>query len=151
MTLTKKVENAYVSYVGNRVTFAGNLMMGAGFYNLSFYFYDRVLNHAPASGSSAMMFILGHALFFTGISAMGNTLCGEGTLTYYQRTKEHIQRKGSLDQRMIELWITQTTENQKYLGYCQLQGMYLAAKKYKQLEPFYKAKRKVSRNKVPNF
>ncbi len=43
------------------------------------------------------------------------------------------------------------TENRKFTGYCQLQGLYLAAKRYGQLDVFYAAKSAVSNNILPNF
>jgi hypothetical protein len=81
---------------------------------------------------------------------IGYTSFGLRTLEYYIRTSKHIQEHGKLDLRFGERLI-KGTENRKFTGYCQIQGLYLAAKKYNQLEAFYELKNSISKNIIPNF
>jgi len=41
--------------------------------------------------------------------------------------------------------------NARFLGYCQIQGLYLAARKYRQLKTFNEVKKEASKNIFPNF
>jgi len=84
------------------------------------------------------------------VGLVGYTNFGLSTLKYYKRTSAHIKKFGRLDRRFAETLI-KGTENRKFTGYCQLQGLYLAAKRYGQLEIFYAAKSAVSNNVLPNF
>jgi len=72
--------------------------------------------------------------------------------TFYNIIERHIQRRGNLSQRFVERLMTvKQVENGKFLGYCQKQGMYLAARNYGQLEVFNQAKENVSNCKIPHF
>mgnify|MGYP001591529453 CR=1 FL=1 len=79
------------------------------------------------------------------------TKCSAGTLHFYHRTEQHIEKYGLLKPRVVELWMATRTENMPELGYCQQQGIYLAARKHGQLYAFYEAKEKASKVKIPHF
>ncbi len=138
MSLAEKVESAYAALIGNRVTLAANLMAGGTVYTLL------------ESNNPGLRVLVSISIPAAGVILFG-TQCGIGTSYFYQRTKKHIQKYGHLKPRVVELWITHKTENMPEVGYCQLQGIYLAAKKYNQLDTFYEAKKKVSKVKIPNF
>jgi len=131
MNLKEKVEDLYVALVGNKLTLAGNTIGFAGLYGAQ-------TNLAAVT-----------ALIGFGVSAV--TSCGIATVEYYRRTEDLIKRRGRLDPRTVELWIEHTTLNGAVLGYCQQQGIYLAAKKYDQLETFTKVREKCSKVKIPHF
>jgi len=142
MSLTERVENAYIRLVGNRVTLAASLLVAGTVYLNIQSMRDDDFNWVQAF--TPMMYI-------TGALTLANTKCGGGTLYFYRRTEKSIQKRGYLKPRVIELWMTHKTENREKVGYCQQQGMYLAARKYDQLEAFYAAKKKVSNVKIPHF
>lgn len=138
MSLAEKVENAYIGLIENKVTLAANSLLGGSLYMLF------------EGNQSPVRLVAAYVSIGLGVVALG-TKCGTGTVQFYCRTEQHIQKYGRLKPRVVELWITHKTENLSNFGYCQLQGIYLAAKKYDQLDAFYEAKNKVSKVKIPNF
>src|SRR3989338_4124577 len=149
MSLTEKVEDAYIRVVGNRVTAAAvvsTLAIDYATYEAVSYFWDKNPLFAVLSVAGGIV----GTLFST--SYIADTDCGTRTLRYFRRTEKRIQKRdGVLSPRVVELWMTRTTENQALYGYCQQQGIYLAAKKHRQLEAFYEVKRKASRVRIPHF
>ncbi len=140
MSLTEKVEDLYVRLIGNKITATATLtVLGS--------LYVSVEKSETTFSDKLSYGLLNLVAFF----ALVSTKCGAGTLYYYRRTEEHIQKYGGLKPRVVELWIAHTTENEGWLGYCQQQGIYLAAQKHGQLEAFYEAKNKVSKITIPHF
>jgi len=149
MSLTEKVEDAYIRVVGNRVTAAAvvsTLAIDYATYEAVSYFWDKNPLFAVLSVAGGIVGTLFSASYVV------DTKCGERTLHYFRRTEKRIKKKDRvLSPRVVELWMTRTTENQALYGYCQQQGIYLAAKKHGQLEAFYEVKRKASRVRIPHF
>jgi len=149
MSLTEKVEDAYIRVVGNRVTAAAvvsTLAIDYATYEAVSYFWDKNPLFAVLSVAGGIVGTLFSASYVV------DTKCGERTLHYFRRTEKRIKKKDRvLSPRVVELWMTRTTENQALYGYCQQQGIYLAAKKHRQLEAFYEVKRKASRVRIPHF
>lgn len=147
MSLTEKVEDAYIRMIGNRVTAAAalsTLAIDYATYEAVSYFWDKNPLFAVLSAAGGIV-----ATLFS-VSYVVDTNCGSQTLRYFHRTEQRIKKKG-LSPRVVERWMTNTTENLAQYGYCQQQGIYLAAKKHNQLDAFYQAKRKVSRVRIPHF
>lgn len=67
------------------------------------------------------------------------------------RKEKHINRFGELRPRFLKRLIESKVERNPIIGYCQLQGDYLAAREYNQLEVFNEVKKKYSKNVIPNF
>ena len=133
MALNDVINNLYVGLAGDRVDLIAKI--GAA----------GCISAAAISNSGLWVVPLP---FFAGL--IGYTKLGLSTLKYYKRTSAHIKKFGRLDRRFAETLI-KGTENRKFTGYCQLQGLYLAAKRYGQLDVFYAAKSAVSNNVLPNF
>jgi len=132
MKLNEIAEQLYVGLIGNRFNALSEIVIGTGFYGLA----------ADDSLVWGIPIWLGGLLF-------GYNLAGVSTVIYFNRTSGHIKRFEKLDERFAKAMI-EGTENTGFAGYCQLQGMYMAAKKHGQLDAFYKA-RKWSNNIIPNF
>jgi hypothetical protein len=138
MSLKETVEDLYVSLVGNRVNTLG-LAMFAG----SGYTFCNYYGTLPTMFSILGIVVSGGFLSFNKF--------GEGTKNYYRRTLQEIDdNNGTLPLEWVQEKIKKV-EFGNVLGYCQLQGMYLAAKKRNQLNSFYSAKKAVSNNIFPNF
>ncbi len=133
MTLTDFVNELYVGLAGNRVDLVGKIGFAGCICGAAITGFPEWILPLP---------------LFAGI--MAYSYFGMSTLKYYKRTATHIKKFGELDRRFAETLIKET-ENQKFTGYCQLQGMYLAATRYGQLDAFYKAKSAISNNVIPNF
>ena len=148
MSLTEKVEDAYIKLIGNRVTAAAavsTLAINYGTYEAVSYFWDKNPLFAVLSAASGVV-----ATLFS-VSYVVDTKCGARTLYFFRRTEKQIKKFGHLKTKAIEYWMAKKTENQALYGYCQQQGIYLAAKKHQQLDAFYQAKRRASRVKIPHF
>jgi len=78
------------------------------------------------------------------------TYSGKDTAKIYKRTLENIELSGELDERFFIKTIWWYKES-KYLWYCQIQWIYLAAKKMWKLEQFYQYKEKHTKNLIWNF
>ncbi|GAB0174213.1 MAG: hypothetical protein HHAS10_00920 [Candidatus Altimarinota bacterium] len=80
-------------------------------------------------------------------------VCGGGRATklYYDITKKHIKRTGTVDARFLSK-VMNGYQGTKLLGYCELQGVYLAARN-NGLSSEFKAAKKQSGMKVliPNI
>ena len=138
--LPDKVDDVYVSLVGNRL-------------NATFQFISvntAVLAYSSYEIGSTMGTVVFAYGSFLSATCSAWTLCGRSTSKYYKRTEEHIKRFGELRPRFLEKLISKT-ENREIVGYCQLQGVYLAARKHGQLAVFYDVKRRCSNNVIPNF
>ena len=137
MNLAEKVENAYVRLIGNKITAAATLsLVGSA--------YVYLQGNDYLNGMATW-------LDLAALVALCSTKCGAGTLHFYRRTEQHIEKYGHLKPRVVELWMTNKTENRTEAGYCQQQGIYLAARKHNQLEAFNQAKEKVSKVTIPHF
>ena len=89
-------------------------------------------------------------IIFAGTSGILMTANGKTTKRIYERTKEYIGSRGQLEPEFVEQ-VIKGSENAKYFGYCELQGVYLAARETGNLEVFNKVKRKYSKIIIPNF
>jgi len=138
MSLTEKVENLYIRLIGNRLVLAASLSLAS-----STYVCIEADDANFRFGTSGIAIYAALALMLK--------KCGGGTLQFYRRTEESIQKYGRLKPRVVELWMVHKTENAPQVGYCQQQGIYLAAKKHGQLDAFYEAKDKVSEVRIPHF
>ncbi|MEK6905736.1 MAG: hypothetical protein AABX24_05025 [Nanoarchaeota archaeon] len=139
MSLAEKVENLYVRLIGNKVTAAATLsILGSTYSSLD------------GENGFFLSTLLG-TINGVAILSLLATKCSAGTLHFYHRTEQHIEKYGLLKPRVVELWMATRTENMPELGYCQQQGIYLAARKHGQLNAFYEAKEKASKVKIPHF
>ena len=155
--LRKRYNETMVQLVGNRVTLASYLGMVAGAALIA----DGLSN----SGYMASGFNVGAAELSGGIllALLGPipaaaTYLGRGTLELYRRTRDYIERKGHLDERFVERTIKCIQSKAGYRGsktngYCEEQGMYLAAKEAGRdsLEVFRRTHGKHSRIRIPHF
>lgn len=102
------------------------------------------------SSKNAAPLLLSISAFTSGLLGIALTLNGRTTKKYYKKTKKHIELRGELAPEFIEK-VIKKSENSKVLGYCELQGIYLAARDTDNLDVFYQVKNKLSRNIIPNF
>ncbi len=140
MSLKEKVESLYVAVCGNRVTFI------AGLWTATICTTNFVIDqneHPIYSVFSGLSCLLSGSL-------LGLTNLGTSTLKHYKRTLREMEEKGSIDSAFFEERILRS-ENRSFVGYCQLQGLYLGAKSTGSLDTFYEAKEKVSNCRIPNF
>ncbi|MBI5065747.1 hypothetical protein HZA97_05920 [Candidatus Woesearchaeota archaeon] len=138
--LPDKVDNVYVSILGNRF----NVMFQYLSLSSAVLFYTFAELNSPVLATFSA-----YGSFLSAICSAW-TCCGRSTPKYYKRTEEHIKKFGELRPRFLEKLISKT-ENKEFTGYCQLQGAYLAARKHGQLGVFYDVKRRCSNNVLPNF
>ena len=145
INLSDKADDNYVRFFGNRTTVLGYVIGSYGFaFGLQGIFTGGALG--------ILAFILGGAtLVASKAVAELYTNYGRSTFEYYKRTERHIKKSGKLKKRFLKILMTKDCENTKYLGYCEIQGAYLAAKKYGQLDVFKEVKKKYSHNVIPNF
>tara|TARA_Y100000310_G_C20560822_1_gene752981 strand:- start:70 stop:480 length:411 start_codon:yes stop_codon:yes gene_type:complete len=136
MTLADKAESLYVALTGNRVTLASRLFTTA--YVGSIPFFPDIL----------LAFMMPATIIVYGGEII--TCCGLTTPKFYNRTRDHIKKFDKLDPRFVKEMIKET-ENREFVGYCQLQGMYLAARNYGQLDVFKDVKKEISNCRIPNF
>ncbi|MBR9704526.1 hypothetical protein GOV12_03885 [Candidatus Pacearchaeota archaeon] len=94
--------------------------------------------------------LLGSLALLCGISIEIGTLAGVSTKKYYDKTLKHINLRGELTQEFVTT-IINGSDNRWTWGYCQLQGVYLAAKQSGELDTFYKVMKEHSKNLIPNF
>lgn len=144
MSLAEDVRDAYVALIGNRITLASAIV-----FDLSISKFILNITEMEKHSSETTAGLLFTALF--GVAFLQSTKCGIGTAEFYNATNDHIRRKGTLQEHVVKKWIEKAVEKDSALGYCQLQGIYLAAKKHGMEELFFEYKKKYSVNRLPNF
>lgn len=136
------LRDKYVKIVGNRITFlcrAGFQIGGMGAIIESYH-------RNPDAGFAYALLALAS---FAGYAATGKG--DECTLEHYVRGKKHIKKYGRLRKRYAETMLASKTHGRFY-GYCQQQGLYLAAKELGEVEVFRAVDKEVdNRNYLPNF
>jgi hypothetical protein len=138
-TLTEKINNLAVGLFGNRVSALGLGIMIAS----HFYPAPNSIEHPVITGLYGITSTAGIMMYFyTGF--------GLPTLRIYKRTKQHIRDWKKLDHDFFIAYLGGDVRK-PFTGYCQLQGMYLAARDTGHLEEFRELKRKYSKNLLPNF
>lgn len=153
MSLNELLNDARVAVVGNRVTLVSALLSALYSIGNAVAYAIPAWNEPVASAlkSGEFLYLSASALpGILGIGGLSRTKFGLGTLEFYKKTKRHIKTFGSLSPRFAGRAIKKT-ENKILTGYCQLQGMYLAAKELGQEEAFKEAKREFSNCLIPNF
>lgn len=155
MSLNELLNDAKVAVTGNRVTLASGLLAANFLYAAGSAIAHAIgaWNEPVASAlkSPEFLYLVASAPFGTlGLRGLDYTRFGTSTLKLYRRTKRHIEQFGSLQPKFAK-GVIEKTENRAFTGYCQLQGMYLAAKELGQEEAFNEAKRGVSNCLIPNF
>ncbi len=140
-----KVDDIYVSLTGNRMTVLSHFAIAYGIGMMGGAW--RGVGDDPICLLSCLS---GAVIYTGGLLASINTCCGRTTPWYYKETEEHIKHFGKLDERFARNLI-QGSENGSFVGYCQQQGLYLAARKHGQLGVFRQAQKKYSKIKIPFF
>jgi hypothetical protein len=140
MTLTDKLKAVKVGLIGNRIDLLGKLLMLGGAY----CGIDGAIDGSIIEMGTAV------AALTTGFEFSRQTEFGSMTKYIYERTKKHIQEFGKIDERFASCILSGDCEEKLY-GYCELQGMYLAAKECGQLATFTKQKKNYSGVAIPNF
>ena len=137
--ISDAVHTAYVAVLGNRVTAAA---------------YVSTFNYFCASFSDYLnspTYFLLSTFALVGITPLfGATSCAENTIKLYKRTRQHIRDFGYLDERFVKKVISKS-ENGSVYGYCEQQGVYLAAIHQGQAEVFRKVQKQYSNIKIPFF
>ncbi|MBI2667010.1 hypothetical protein HYX13_05345 [Candidatus Woesearchaeota archaeon] len=140
---SEKAHDWYVALAGNRITLVG----GLSFLNLLTLVFSGKESSSYSVTYSAVSCLAGVLLS----PLIGATLCGSNTIKFYHKTKEHIKQFGALDERFAKKIIMVDNENTDFYGYCQQQGMYLAALHYGQVKSFREFQKKYSNVKIPFF
>lgn len=84
----------------------------------------------------------------------GSTGFGLDTYKEFKKTEKAVKEQGYLDKEWFKdrmMYLSRYTSKSRFIGYCNLQGMFLAAKKYYVLNEFKSARKEVSDNLIPNF
>ena len=139
----EKINNAIIRMTGNRVTLLGYGLTVGGIGSLLHTIGTPSLLNIGIGMLSVITFSIG-----TGFVGITNE--GRETFTHYKRAKEHIDNHGRLEPRYAEKVIL-GSENHSFIGYCQQQGLYLAARDYGQLEVFERVRKAHSNVKIPHF
>jgi len=138
-TLVRFGEAVRISQLGNRVSALTNAVLAGSVY---LAFSDTQNELLPLL---AMTGILGNVL------VQPINQCGRKTVHHYRRTLEHIRRNGGrLGLRYVKK-IIEKSENEPYIGYCQQQGLFLAAKKTGNVLVFRKLQKRYSNVVLPFF
>ncbi|MDA9128974.1 hypothetical protein N9J72_00660 [Candidatus Gracilibacteria bacterium] len=87
---------------------------------------------------------------FTIYRFLYSTRLGINTEQVYRRTKLHISRFGSVDERFFKKVLGEYAEEYA-IGYCELQGIYLAMKERELEKEFFEMKKKFTNNRLSNF
>ena len=128
-------EDFAVGLMGNRVTLASRILALGGI--ATFLALD-----IPREFRLEAFNVLAYTTLLPSVVLMASTNCGTTTLDHYRRTRKHMRGNGGkLDLRFAEALI-EGSGNDRFFGYCQQQGLYLAAKRYGQLDVFNEAKKK---------
>jgi len=136
MRIKDSLQGLEVLLIGNRVSALGISLCFGGVVGCG------MIERPPGN----LLYI---SIAMVGTSAAGISRYGVGTYGAYQRTLKHIKKFGRIGHRFFKKYIEKG--DGIALGYCELQGMYLAARKCGQLDSFFENKRKYSNNLVPNF
>ena len=145
---TSKVQDCYVGLVGNRLTMIGYSLVGLIFSQ------DYIISEINSLNLDRPyeLFLRFTLAFLTGCAGgfLGGTGLGISTYRNYKKSQKHIKEFGRLRKKYARVLI-EGSENCCFIGYCQQQGLYLAAKQAGQLDIFNEAKRKYSRVAIPFF
>ena len=142
-----KVEDVWVPIIGNRITAATFAFMGASTVGV-------LMDNTPLMPDNDMSIFITYtswataqvfSLFFLGITG-----CGLTTREIYKKTRKHIQNHGYLDSYFAKK-VLSGNDVDCVLGYCTIQGMYLAAAREGQTPSFREYHKQYSVNKIPNF
>jgi hypothetical protein len=144
MSLTKKLEDAWVRVFGNRVTLVGGIVGAVSFGTFCYGFYEPDLTTDLEQHINLLISEFG-------FGTVAVTFCGSSTYKHYKRGLKHFQETGDLNKEYFREVIEDKSENTRLFGYCQVQGAYLAAIKVGKVKEFRKAKKEYSKNIIPNF
>jgi len=137
MAISENVYSKYVFLAGDRV----NLACKLGF----LWGVTSIFTEDTPSSMSLLA-----TMFSVGLGAL--TSYGIGTYKAYKKTSEHINELGRIDERFFRTIVKK--EDGYIVGACQIQGMYLAAKRHgsnEMISDFYRMKKEFTKNIVPNF
>lgn len=129
-----KLKDIETIVLGNRLTAASYALIAGA--------YSRAIINNESDFISFSAWSLG--IFFA-VATLG----GYATYHHYKKALKHVAVKGKLEFDFLKKEIRIHGRN-KYLGYCELQGLYLAARDSGN-EKMFRKLRKYSRNIVPNF
>jgi hypothetical protein len=141
MSLQEKINRAEAYLIGNRVSVIGHsLLLGTGI------FVDNL-------SSNMLNLTLGYSLFYSGLLLSCLTNAGKTTGDLYKRTSQHIKKFKRIDSRFFCAALGDDFSPEVLLGYCELQGMYLACRDTKPelLPEFQRLKKEKTKNIIPNF
>ena len=140
MSLKEKISKIGISLIGNRVTALGCSMLSGSLTSLALSHEGQLLeNHG-----------LSMSLGYVGALLLLQTELGSNTSRLYEKTVNHIKKFGRIEERFFDKVVPVNDMASPWDGYCQLQGVYLAARDYDQLNDFNRMRSK-SCNRIPNF
>jgi len=137
--ITQQAKRANVYLFGNRVVLVGITFLGYGALTFS---------SLPAHELNSVTAGLSFCAFCAGAGIVGNARFGCSTIAIYRRSMAHISRYGRLDDRFAKAVIN-GSENEPLTGYCQQQGLYLAARDTGMLATFREAQKQHSNVSIP--
>lgn len=130
-SLIEKLNNFAVGAFSNRIDLAAKGFVVSGTY--------LTLENGPLYLPLALAgAFLTYQCRFVGLSAIGA----------YERTKKNIKRFNRFDDRVARVLFS---SSRLLHGYCEEQGIYLAARDLGFASDFRRLKKKYSKNKIPNF
>ncbi len=149
MSLTDKLNDANILLFGNRVTLASELLVLGGA-------ADAICDISGAGIATDL------SALTVGLVGMGVTKAGFATLEYYHLAKDHFRKNSrstysSSDKRFEAYFgriikvISNNSNSPSCFGYCEEQGLYLAAKEFGFEDAFNRAHSKYSSIKIPHF
>jgi len=132
MTLIDKVKNTLdnleVKLIGNRLTALG---------------YSLALGGLVGEGLNSNN--LNYSLFATGLILSLATSTTAGTIKAYRKAKTHVRNGGELNENFFEEVLNENSL------YCTRQGLYLAVRKYGEIEKFNLVAKQKRADLIPNF
>jgi len=144
MSLVEKVVDFGRGIYMNRVTLAMMPIYSSSIYGIMSY-----QNISNISDEPLRFGLLCCAAVVSGAIA-GYTSFGTSTGRMFRKIDRQIETDGCLNREYVTKVMCQP-ENDCATGYCQIQGIYLAAKKHGKLAEFRKLQEKYSCNKIPHF
>tara|TARA_Y100000310_G_scaffold345268_1_gene463269 strand:+ start:26180 stop:26599 length:420 start_codon:yes stop_codon:yes gene_type:complete len=137
MELAELTERLYYTFVGNRVTLLTSTPAVYGTYKLLKGVIQNDFFDAVVGGLTYLAFAPPFVL---------SIMCCN-TYNSYRRTKEHIETHDELDSLFVRQFLHRGLF-ESFDRYCNLQGVYFAARKYGQLDVFNEVV-KESKNRIP--
>ena len=145
---------------GNRINALGKLVFTSSVV-ASYFLINNLSEMRDQLGDFSHLvepFLVFSPAFLAGMGIYSQIItdCGKGTYEIYKRTKNHIQNFGGIDERFAKKIFEKkhdkiSIKDSSMRDYCELQGIYLAAKELNHANTFNELKKKYYNKSFPLF